>query len=116
MPMKYRLTQELPHGSGLKWRHRRQESARTQLEHDALENARELFAATRAVARRVELSPVARQLYRALRRHDDYVICIDIHALATRMQVSEQKIHGCLHELHRAGLIGMWIGNLVFFD
>jgi|GEM_PF-2447804 len=114
--MKHRLTQVISHGSGLKWHHRRWESARTQLEYDILEDAQELFAATRPIVQRIDLSHDSWLLYRILITNDDYVICLDIRALAARMEISEQKIHGCLNELHRIGLIGMRMGNLVFFD
>jgi hypothetical protein len=114
--MKYLLSQMLFHGSGLKWRLRRQEGSATHHEPDPREAAKELFAASNPVTRSADLSPGARLLYRTLRCHDDYVICIDPRTLAAELAVSEHKIHCCLNELRRAGMISTRIGNLVFFD
>lgn len=114
--MKNRLSQMLFHGSGLKWRHRRQELAETARVSDPLLDTRELFAASHSPAQRAHLSPGARLLYRTLCGHDEYVICIDPPAIAAQVGVSEQKIHCCLNELRRAGIISTWIGNLVFFE
>jgi len=114
--MKNRLSQMLFHGPGLKWRLRRQESTETAWESDPLLDAQELFATSHPATQRANLSPGARLLYRTLCSHAEYVICIDPCALAAQVGVSEQKIHCCLNELRRAGMINTWIGNLVFFD
>lgn len=110
--MKFRFAPLTAHRSSRQWQYRR-------LPADAPPEAGTKLPTLPALPRtaaRTELSPAARRLFHAINCHDTYVICIDPHAIAAKSGISEQTLPQCLNELCRAGMISMWMGNLVFFD
>ena len=110
------LPLQVQEARGAKWFHRSTPAMGEIRNTQSRRKAQELLSSTLDVLHRHDLSIGAKLLYCALRTQDERVVCIDPQEVADKVGVRPERVHGCLDELTRTGVVADRIGNLLFFN